>query len=133
MTLADVHFFLFRPGVFSFGKFFPKNQNFRWSWNLELEYGELNGNFFCLLFVFFCLSLFFVLFFIFRWGTRRYMSLFQSISPPVRRVPYLKNRTSSSHNFWYTCVKWRYLQVFFIFSFFWNFRVKGQKMAQNAK
>ena len=25
--------------------------------------------------------------------------------PSVRRAPYLRNRTSSDHNFWYTCVK----------------------------
>ena len=64
-------------------------------------------------------------------------------------VPHL-----SDHNFWYTCLKWWYLQlffllhlckmmispgVFFIFVKFWFFRllgrggVKGQKMTQNEK
>ena len=38
------------------------------------------------------------------------------ISPSVCHAPYLRNRTSSNHNFCYTCVKWRYLQV--LFSFF---------------
>ena len=30
---------------------------------------------------------------------------------------HLRNRTSFNHNFWYTCVKWWYLQVFFHFIF----------------
>ena len=37
MTLADGHFFLFRPGVFSFEKCFPKIKIVCWSWNLELK------------------------------------------------------------------------------------------------
>ena len=41
------------------------------------------------------------------------------------------------HNFWYTCIKWWYLQAFFHFSkilIFWAVRrVKGQKVAQNEK
>ena len=28
-----------------------------------------------------------------------------SVRPIVRRAPYLRNRRSSDHNFWYTCVK----------------------------
>ena len=37
-----------------------------------------------------------------RWGTHLYKSHFSS----VRHAPYLRNRTSSNHNFWYNCVKW---------------------------
>ena len=83
--------------------------------------------FVCFLFCFVCLF-FLVLFFISRWGTRHYMSLFQSISLPVRCAPYCRNRTSSSHNFWCKCVKWWYIQVFFfffIFLKFWGKRVKN--------
>ena len=47
--------------------------------------------------------------------------------PSVHRAPYPKNRTSSNHSFWYSCVKW-YLQVSFFFFvvsfvvvFFWRF------------
>ena len=36
-----------------------------------------------------------------------------SVYPPIHRTPHLRNRTSCDHNFWYTCVKWWYLQVFF--------------------
>ena len=65
------------------------------------------------------------------------MSLFPSVCPSVRCAPYLRNRTSSNHNFWYTCVKWWYLQAFFIFFqilIFWTVKgVKGQKKAQNKK
>ena len=60
-------------------------------------------------------------------------------------TPYLRNCTSDDCGFWYTCVKWWYLQhfvfsffifyfiYFFIFSKFWFFgflggRVKGQKI-----
>ena len=53
--------------------------------------------------------------FIFRVGTLLYMSLF----PPVCRAPYLRNRTSSNHNFRCRCVKWWYILAFF--SIFWNF------------
>ena len=64
-------------------------------------------------------------------------SVCPSICPSVCCAPYLRNHTSSNHNFWYTCVKWWYLQV--SFALFWNFdffvfrRVKVQKMAQNDK
>ena len=37
---------------------------------------------------------------IFRWDTHLYMSLFPSACPSVHRAPYLRNRTSSDHNFW---------------------------------
>ena len=52
--------------------------------------------------------------FIIRWGTHLYMSHFPSVCPFVCRVPYLRNRTLSDHNFWYTYIKC-YLQVFFSF------------------
>ena len=42
---------------------------------------------------------------LFRWGTHFYMSLFLSVHPSVCRAAYLKNHTSSDHNFWYTYVK----------------------------
>ena len=35
--------------------------------------------------------------------------------PSACHPPYLRNRTSSNHNFWHTCVKWWFLQVFFSF------------------
>ena len=38
------------------------------------------------------------------------------VCPSICRISYLRNRTSSNHNFWYTSVKWWYLQVFFHFS-----------------
>ena len=78
---------------------------------------------------------------IIKWGTHLYMSLFlfvclsihPSFHPSIYQTPYLRNR---NHNFWYTCVKWPYLQKFF--SFLWNFviwvrSVNGQKMVQNDK
>ena len=37
----------------------------------------------------------------------------------IHHTPYLRNRTSYDHNFWYTYVKWWYLQAYF--SFFQNF------------
>ena len=40
----------------------------------------------------------------------------------IYHTPYLRNRISSDHNFWYTYVKW-YLWVFF--SFFQNFDFSG--------
>ena len=50
--------------------------------------------------------------------------------------PYLRNSKPYDHDFWYTCVKWWYLQVFL--SFYWNFDfwgpirgVKGKSRAQN--
>ena len=33
----------------------------------------------------------------------------------IRHAPYFWNRTSCDHYFWYTCVKWWYLQAFFHF------------------
>ena len=59
----------------------------------------------------------------FRWCIHLYISLFSAclsirpfIHPVVRSAQYLKNRTSTNHYFWYTCVKLWYLQ--FVFSFF---------------
>ena len=66
-----------------------------------------------------------------------FLSVCLSIRPSVSRAPYLRNHTSSNHNFWYTHVKWWYLQGFFhCFEnlIFWAVRgVKGQKIAQNEK
>ena len=45
----------------------------------------------------------------FRWDTHFYMSLFPSVRPSVHCTPYLRNRTSSNHKFWYTHVKWWHL------------------------
>ena len=36
----------------------------------------------------------------------------------IRHTPYLRNRTSSDHNFWHTYLKWWYLQI--IWSVFQN-------------
>ena len=36
----------------------------------------------------------------------------------ICHLPYLMNSIAYSHGFWYTCVKWCYLQVGFFFSFF---------------
>ena len=51
-------------------------------------------------------------------------------------MPYLRNSIAYDHDFWYTCVKWWYLQVLFFIYFFYIFifwTVKGQKMAQDDK
>ena len=57
--------------------------------------------------------------------------------PSVRRTAYLRKRRSSDHNFWYTYVKWWYLQDFFHFFKILFFGavsgVKGWKIAQNEK
>ena len=37
-----------------------------------------------------------------RWGTH----LCAFFHPSICRAPFLRNCTSSNHNFWYTCVKW---------------------------
>ena len=78
-------------------------------------------------------------YFFFRWGTHLYItfSVCPSVRPSICRTPYLRSRTSSNHDFWYTCVKWWYLQVFFLFSeilIFWAVSgVNRQKIAQNEK
>ena len=52
-------------------------------------------------------------------------SIQPSVSLSVPLSPYLRNSTSSDHNFWCTCVTWWYLQVFFLFLIliFWAVRV----------
>ena len=45
--------------------------------------------------------------------------------PSVCRAPYLRNHTSSDHNFWNTCKMMISSGVFFIFSKFWFFRLLG--------
>ena len=53
----------------------------------------------------------------------------------ICHVSYLMNRKACDHDFWYTCVKWWYVQEFFLI--FWNFHfwavrgVKGKSIAQN--
>ena len=49
----------------------------------------------------------------------------------IRCTAYLRNHTSSNHNFWYTYVKWWYLQVFI--SFFQNFDFLGCYVGKRAK
>ena len=50
----------------------------------------------------------------------------------ICHVPYLRNSIAYDHDFWYTCVKWWYLWVFF-FHFFkiWFFELLGGKRAKN--
>ena len=40
-----------------------------------------------------------------------------SVYPPIHRTPYLRNRTSCDHNFWYTCKMMVSPGVFFNFDF----------------
>ena len=57
----------------------------------------------------------------------------------IRHAPYLWNSITDDQDFWYTCVKWSYLQWFFSFLIFSFFRllagegVKRQKIAQHDK
>ena len=55
----------------------------------------------------------------------------------ICQVPYLSSNIAYNNDFWYTIVKWWYLQVFFSFFFFLVFwavsGAKGQKIAQNDK
>ena len=57
----------------------------------------------------------------------------------IRHMPYLKNSIAYDNDFWCTCVKWWYPQVFFFFFifpkfwFFWLVGLKGQEMAQDDK
>ena len=39
----------------------------------------------------------------------------------ICHVPYLQNSVAYDHDFRYTCVKWWYLQLVFLFSFILNF------------
>ena len=41
----------------------------------------------------------------------------------IYHTPYLRSSTTYGHDFWYTCVKWWYLEAFF--SFFWTFHFLG--------
>ena len=50
-------------------------------------------------------------------------------------IPYLRNHTSFDYDFWYTCVKWWYLQELFFFFFSQNFdfsAFEGGKRAKNG-
>ena len=55
----------------------------------------------------------------------------------LRHVAYLRNSIAYDHDFWFTIVKWWYLQMFFWFfqniDFWVVSGVKKQKMAQNDK
>ena len=55
----------------------------------------------------------------------------------ICHVRYLKNSIAYNHEFWYNCVKWWYIQVFYLFFEIFIFQavrwVKGQKTAQNEK
>ena len=55
----------------------------------------------------------------------------------IRHTPYFRNSIAYDHDFWYTCLKWWYLQVFLaLFEIFIFLAVrggKGQKIAQNEK
>ena len=54
--------------------------------------------------------------FTFKWNTHLYVSLFLSVCCSAHpSAPYLRNRTLCDHNFFYTCVKWWYLQGLFHF------------------
>ena len=79
-----------------------------------------------------------MIFTIFRWSTDLYMSsICPSFCLSVCCTLYFRNRTLFDYYFWYTCVKWWYLRVFFSFFqnlVFWVHRgVKEQKMVQNNK
>ena len=65
--------------------------------------------------------------------THFYILLFPSVHLSVCCTQYLRNLTSSDHNFWNTCVKgWYLLGVFFIFSKFWFFGLLGGSRAKNG-
>ena len=51
--------------------------------------------------------------------------LYMSICPSVCLAPNIRNRASSNHNVWYTCIKWKYRQVFFTFLEIWFFWLLG--------
>ena len=61
-------------------------------------------------------------------------SIYPSVHRSICRAPHLRIRTSSDHDFWYTCVKWWYLQMFFFprFSKFWFLGLLGGKRAKNG-
>ena len=71
---------------------------------------------------------------------RAHTSICHFFHPSTCRPPYLRNRTSSNHNFWCMCVKWWYLQVHFFEFFFYFFfgggdvrGVKGKKSCPKWK
>ena len=59
------------------------------------------------------------------------LSVRPSVHLSVCRAAYLMNRTSSDLNFWYTYIKWWYLQPFS--SFFQNFRFLGYLWGKRTK
>ena len=67
---------------------------------------------------------------ILRWATHLCASFFSASVRPSRTTS--QELYIYGHNFWYTCVKWGYLQAFFLFFkilIFWVFRgLKGQKI-----
>ena len=96
-----------------------------------------------LVFLYFCVCFFFMVLIVlysFLWSTLHtfvFLIFFFGFVfrwAPTSIAPYLRNRTSSNHNFLYTCVKWSYIQPFFHFFeilIFWVVMgVKGQKIAQ---
>ena len=57
-----------------------------------------------------------------------------SVQPSVCCTPCLRKCTSSNHDFWYTCVKWWYLQALFsFFFFFFSFTFLGCLGGKRAK
>ena len=66
-------------------------------------------------------------------GGVKELKMAQNYKKIVCLTPYLRNRTSGDCGFWYTCVKWWYLQQFFeilIFGFLVGARGRG-KSAKN--
>ena len=49
----------------------------------------------------------------------------------IRHGPYIMNSITYDHDFWWTCVKWWYLQA--LFSLFWNFYFLGKLGGKWAK
>ena len=64
---------------------------------------------------------------IFRWGTHLYMSFFLSVCLSICCAPYLRNHTSSDHNFWYTYINDDISRcLFLIFLKIWFFGLLGR-------
>ena len=72
-----------------------------------------------------CFFHFFEILFFFEllWGKRAKNSPKWKNNNCIRYAPYPRNSIPYDHDFWYTCVKWWYLQL--NFSFFWNFIFQG--------
>ena len=51
----------------------------------------------------------------------------------ICHVSYLRNSIAYDHDFWYTCVKWWYLQAYFQFFKIWFFGLKGKKRSKMTK